>query len=360
MGKPEIVRDGVRVFYLHEGYPNQSGVPFATAVAEKFKILHREKPFHLVHSFDRSAYLVGRRKKSLDVSVAYDVEATQMSQLFSIVGMTRESVGSVIKTGVSVAFKFASTFLGRDRELLATADGMFVTSPQQRLFLERYYLYPDRRIYTVPYGVELATAAPPPEGTSLRQKFGITEHAHVVVTVTDMAVPEELFILLRAFETVAIKKPNSHLVVVGTGEHWKKIELEMLNLALGSKVIMTGAIKDEDVSNWISISDVYVNMSSRSTGFEPTMIEAMSKKKVIIGSELSPLANIIDDGQEGFLLRPADISSLAHLLVELFSGSLPTLQIGQKAQEKVNNLFEPQKMIGSLTDAYYQILENGR
>jgi 1,2-diacylglycerol 3-alpha-glucosyltransferase len=100
-----------------------------------------------------------------------------------------------------------------------------------------------------------------------------------------------------------------------------------------------------------------VNMSSRITGFEPTMIEAMAKRKVIIGSELSPMSDVIEDGQEGFLLRPADTGSLSHLLVELLSGSLPSLEIGQKASDKVNNLFDPRKMIDALNAAYLQILK---
>lgn len=359
MGKPEITRDGVRVFYLHEGYPNLAGIPFSEAALQKFRSLHKEKPFDVVHSFDRSGYLIGKKRRKLGVSVAYDIEATQMSQLFSILGMARETVGSIISTAIAVSYKFISTFLGGDRELLSTADGMIVTSPQQRIFLERYYMYPDYHIYTVPYGVELASATTPPtEGPTIKQKYNLPENTHLVLTVTDMSVPEEITVLLSAFERVAVKKPNAYLVIIGTGEHWSQIEFEMLNLALGSRVIMTGAIKEDEISEWISISDVFVNMSSRTTGFEPTMIEAMAKKKVIIGSELSPMATVIEDGQEGFLLRPADTASLSQLLVELFSGSLPTNEIGQKAREKVNNLFDPQKMIDALNASYIQILQS--
>lgn len=359
MGKPEITRDGVRVFYLHEGYPNMAGMPFSEAALQKFRQLHKEKPFDVVHSFDRSGYLIGKKRRKLGVSMAYDIEATQMSQLFSILGMARETVGSIVSTAIAVCYKFISTFLGGDRELLSTADGMIVTSPQQRIFLERYYMYPDYHIYTVPYGIDIATAASPPaEGPSIRQKYNLPENTHLVLTVTDMSVPEEVTVLLRAFERVAVKKPNAYLVIIGTGEHWSQIEFEMLNLALGSRVILTGTIKEEEISEWISLSDVFVNMSSRTTGFEPTMIEAMAKKKVIIGSELSPMATVIEDGQEGFLLRPADTASLSQLLVELFSGSLPTTEIGQKAREKVDNLFDPQKMIDALNASYIQILQS--
>lgn len=359
IGKPEMVRDGVRLFYLHEGYPNKAGIPFAEACLEKFRELQAAKPFDLVHSFDRSGYLVGRKRRKLGFAMTYDVEATQMSQLFSIIGMAQENVSSLISTGIALLYKFVTTYLGTDRDILNTADGVFVTSPQQRVFLERYYLYPDYNVFSVPYGIELGNLNAVAEPVnSIKAKYKLPENTHIVLTVTDMTVPEEVLILLRAFEHVAIKKPNAYMVILGSGPNWKDIEFEMLSLALGSRVIMPGALKDEDIAEWISITDVFVNMSSRTTGFEPTMIEAMARKKVIIGSELSPMANIVEDGQDGFLLRPADTESLAELLIELFSGSMPSFEIGQKARDKVLNLFDPRKMVEALDGAYRQILNH--
>lgn len=356
LGKQEVTRDGVRVFYLYEGFPNYSHLPFEEAVFQKFTELHQEKPFHLVHGMDRSAYRIGRRKRSFRIAAAYDVGATQMAQIFSILGMTRETVGGLLSTGVAVLYKFLTTYFGGDRDLLKTADGVFVSSPQQRIFLERYYLYPDYHTYTVPYGIELGDLSPRPESQEVKTQAKIPEGAHVVLTITDMTEPQEMINVLRAFERVAVKKPNAYLVMVGNGPGWKRIEYEMLSLALGSKVIMTGALKPDEVADWISIADVFLNMSSRTTGFEPSMIEAMAQKKVIIGSEVSPIANIVEDGQDGFLLRPADVDSLAHVLVELFSGSLPSLEIGQRARDKVTSIFDTKKMIQSVEAAYLKIL----
>lgn len=358
LGKQEVHRDGVQVFYLHEGYPNYSGIRFETAVHQKFLELHRENPFHLVHSIDKSALEISRNKQDLQVAVAYDVDATQMSQLFSILGMVQESISSLLSTGVAVVYKFLTTYFGGDRQLLKTADGVFVTNPQQRILLERYYLYPDYHIYSAPYGVELGDLSPRPESSKLRKKLKIPDNANIAVTITDMMEPKEVTNLLIAFERVAVKKSNSYLLIIGNGPGWKEIEYQMLSLALGSKVLMLGALKPEEISDCISIANAFINMSSRSTGFEPAMIEAMAQKKVILGSEVSPISNIVEDGQDGFLLRPADTESLAYLLIEIFSGALPTIDIGERASEKVTNLFDTKKMVQSIEDAYQKILLN--
>lgn len=356
--KSEVIRDGVRVLFLQEGAKNTSPASFQMAVRQKFLQLHKEEPFHLIHSIDRSAYRISSRKSELGVAVAYDVEATQMSQLFAILGMKQDTLGSMLTTAFATAYKFLTTFYGGDRRLLATADGVFVTNPQQRIILERYYLYPDFHTYTVPYGIELGDLTPKEKSLELRRKLHIPENAHVAVTISDMTETLELIPLLRAFEKVAIKKPNSYLLLVGNGPQFREIEFQVLNRALGNRVLMVGAVPATEIEDYIVLGDVFVNMGSRTTGFEPSTLEAMAQKKIVMGSEVSPIANIIDDGRDGFLLRPADVDSMSNLLVEIFSGTMPADEIGERARQKVVDLFDTGKMVQSTVEAYKKILLN--
>jgi glycosyltransferase involved in cell wall biosynthesis len=356
--KYEVVRDGVRVFYLNENPKASTNLNFQMAVRNKFAQLHKEEPFHLVHSIDKSGFRIGIRKDDFKIAMAYDVEATQMSQLFAIFAMKQETLGSMLTTAAAVAYKFLTTYYGSDRRLLSSADGIFVTNPQQRIILERYYLYPDFHTYTVPYGIELGSLSPKEKSLELRKKLTLPENAHVAVTINDMTETQELLPLLTAFERVAIKKPNSFLILVGNGPKFKDIEYEVLNRALGSRVIMTGAVPASDIDDYIVLGDVFINMGSRSTGFEPSTLEAMAQKKIVIGSEVSPIANIIEDGRDGFLLRPADVDSISNLLVEIFSGTMPGDEIGERARQKIVDLFDAGKMVQSVLDAYRKILLN--
>lgn len=356
--KAEVIRDGVRVLFLQEESKNTSFHNFQLAVRQKFNQLHKENPFHIIHSIDKSAYRIALKKKNLNVAIAYDVEATQMSQLFAILAMKQDTLSSMLTTGLATAYKFLTTYYGGDQRLLKTADGIFVTNPQQRIILERYYLYPDFHTYTVPYGIELGDLTPKEKSLELRKKLGIPENAHVAVTISDMTEVQEILPILRAFEKVALKKPNSYLLVVGNGPKFKEIEFQVLNLALGSRVIMTGAIPQAEIEDYIVLGDAFVNMGSRTTGFEPSTLEAMAQKKVVLGSEVSPIANIIEDGLDGFLLRPADVDSMSNLLVEVFSGTMAADEIGERARQKVVDLFDTPKMVQATLDAYRKILLN--
>lgn len=361
LGESEVVREGVRVFYLLEGHRHQSITHFQNLAKIKFAELHSETPFHIVHSLDRSGYRIAKSRNEFDVAVAYDIEATQISQLFSILAMKQDTAQSYLQTGLAIAYKFLTTYFGGDSQMLSTADGIFVTNPQQRLMLERYYRYPDWHIYQVPYGAEVGDLRPKEKSFELRRRWGIPDNAHVAATITDMHDVLSMTYVLRGFEKVAVKKPNSYLFLIGTGPKFKDIEFEVLNLALGSRVIMTGALPSQELADYINLAEVFIDMNSTSTGFEPALVEAMAQKKIIIGSEISSMAHFIEDGQDGFLIRPADHESLGSLVLEIFAGTMPSEEIGDRARQKVLDLFDSKKMTETILDAYRNILiKSGR
>lgn len=357
--RPEIFRDGIRAFYLNEGQPQYKTIKFSDAAHRKFLSLHKEKPFHIVHSLDESGSKIGRHKDKLEVSMAYDVEATHMAELFSILSQNQNTFQNLVKNNLKLVFAFLRNYFMYDRSLLLSADGVFVTTPQQRLILERYFLYPDFHTYTVPYGINLGDLAPKSESENFKAKLNIPEDASIILAISDFTSTYEVQPLLKAFEKVVLKKPNTYLLLLGSGPQWKNVEYEMLRLALGSRVIMPGYVTAEEMLDCILSSPIYVDLSSRSTGLEPSLIEAMAQKKVVIGSELSPISEIIQDGHDGFLVRPADVQTLSALLDKLINGNeINTEQMGEKARHKVVEVFNRQKMIDSLVNAYSHILLN--
>ena len=82
-------------------------------------------------------------------------------------------------------------------------------------------------------------------------------------------------------------------------------------------MIFIGDIPSSQLADYIALSDIFVNLSARSSGVEQSLLEAMAQRKVIVGSEVSPLANVVEDGIDGFLIRPADTFTLAELLLQV-------------------------------------------
>jgi 1,2-diacylglycerol 3-alpha-glucosyltransferase len=357
LGEKEIVQEGIKTYYV-SGVNSGRIELFPQRVQQKFSELHSQEPFHIVHSLTHAAFRVGFEKKQLGIAIAYDVTATRMSDLFSIIGMAENKVTSQIKTAYKVVFRFLKTFYFRDRLILKNADGIFVHSPQQKLALERYYLYPEKKTYDVPYGIEIEDLSPRQASDEFRQKLNIPKSAKVAVTVSDMIEKQDVINILRAFQVVATKKPSSHLIIVGDGPAFKEIEYEMLNLALSSHVVLVGAVPVFEISSYIDQANVFINIGSRTSGYDPNLLEAMIQEKIVIGSEVSTISTIIEDGVDGFLLRPADVYALSELILGLFLDQIESGLMGKNAREKALNLFDTQKMIQKTLSAYEDILSH--
>jgi len=354
--KSEVYRDGIRAYYLFDGPSSYKTQRFNDAVLKKFATLNSTKTFDIVHCLDAGGYKIGRHKKSFGTTVAYDVQATTMSEIFSILAENNGTFNSQFKTSIKLGYRFLHNYFAHDRSLLETADGLFVTTPQQRMILERYFLYPDYHTYTVPYGINLGDLAPREESQNFKLKTNIPEDAKVVLAVSDFTNAIEISPLLKAFEKIILKNSNVYLFLVGDGPRWKDVEYDMLKRVLGSRVIMTGPLNAEEILDYISASSIYVDLSSRSTGLEPSLIEAMAQKKIVIGSELSPISEIIEDGHDGYLVRPADDTGIFNLLDRILHDESSFERIGEAARDKVLKFFNREKMIDALLDAYYQII----
>ncbi len=350
----ELEKDGVKVYFIDPKLQRRTNFP--TEVRKKFSELHSSMKFDIIHSLDSCGAPIAKRRKLYKIATAFDVRGTQLSQLFSILSMKRESLSSMIKTDFVMAYKYLRTFWGSDRQILKSADAVFVSSPAERLALERYYYYPDARMFTVPYGIQFKSEINIQSIETICKRYELTSDNQCVVTISDMTSIDSLKNILRAFQKVAIKKPDSRLLILGDGPLRHDLEYEVYSLALGNKVILTGNISNEEIYDYISIGQVFVNLSSRSTGFEPSLLVAMSQGKTIIGSEVSAISSIVEDGIEGFLVRPADIQTLSQLILDIFRGQLNTEEIGKRASLKVKDLFDTDKMVKTTIDAYMKIL----
>lgn len=320
-------------------------------IYEKFLEIHQVKPFNLAHIVDQYGILVAKNRKQNKLAIALDARVLSISQLFYIVGMTRDTLRSMLTISLAVLYKYLSTYISKDRKLLKNANGVFVSSPRQRLVLERYYFYPDRKIFTIPFGIELGVVYSKHE-----TKYDIPDDTKVALTVVDMNHASVVKNILKAFESVVIKEPNTRLVIVGDGRKRRQIEKKMYNLALGSKVILTGDIPHSEIVNFVNRSDIFIDISIKSTGFDPAMLEAMANKKIVIGSEVSAISSIIENGVNGFLIGPSDTHTLSELMLKIFREQIDIAQIGERAKETIVPLFDPKSMVSSTIEAYHQML----
>ncbi|MBI5842950.1 MAG: glycosyltransferase [Chloroflexi bacterium] len=156
------------------------------------------------------------------------------------------------------------------------------------------------RIEVVPNGVDL-TRFYQAEPLS-RADFGSAENDILLVYAGRIAPEKNLDFLLRSFSGVAHALPNTHLLIIGSGQKQFEEELQSLvtELGINQRVRFTGLVSYDNLPAYLAMCDAFVTASV--TEVHPlSVIEAMGAGLPVMGIESVGVGDTVEDGVTGFL-----------------------------------------------------------
>src|SRR5581483_3451761 len=120
-----------------------------------------------------------------------------------------------------------------------------------------------------------------------------------------------LQVLLRAFEKLGTERPGLRVLVAGPGDADEA--LHRVPAALRSRVIVLGAIRDEDKASVLHSVDVFCSPNTGGESFGIVTAEAMAAGAAIVASDLEAFQMVLRGGTAGELFRTGDAGDLARV-----------------------------------------------
>jgi glycosyltransferase involved in cell wall biosynthesis len=124
-------------------------------------------------------------------------------------------------------------------------------------------------------------------------------------------------VLIKAYKELT-QKTNKivNLTIVGKGP--EKNNLLRLSSNLGIKnIIFIDFTQNEKLNRLYKKSDIIILPTLYEESFGRTVIEAMSFGKVVIGSNIGAIPELIDNGKNGFLFNPGNYIELSNCILEI-------------------------------------------
>lgn len=169
---------------------------------------------------------------------------------------------------------------------------------------------------------------PNPLSTALQKKRQSIQRENLILSVGRMDNNKNQEMQLRAFSR--LKTNDWKMVLVGDGINRQYLENLSKKLNIANEVLFTGNI--EDPSIYYNRSKIFI-FTSRSEGFPNVLIEAMFFGLSIISTDCeSGPAELISDGENGFLIPVDDEDHLVERLKELISNNKLLIDFGKKAR----------------------------
>ena len=200
------------------------------------------------------------------------------------------------------------------------------------------------KVVVIHNGVDLAEYAPdavPP--ASWREQIGAAPD-DLLVGFTGNLVPRKgVDVLIRAFARVQARQPKLRLLIagrvpIGSPSDYRARYAELAHsLGVHERVHFLGFVAD--VRPLVRALDVLV-LPSLQEPFGRSIIEAMALGTPVIASKVGGIPEVLDDGDDGLLVPPADDVALSQALGRLVGDAGLRATLAERAERKVRERFD--------------------
>lgn len=227
--------------------------------------------------------------------------------------------------------------------------GIIATSDEMRRWWRRTGT-PAGNIVLIPYGVDTKRFH---QVADARTSLGIGVSKRLVLYVGRLSHEKGVKDLLEALHRIEQTVPELELHLVGDGPMRAGLQHTAGSLALGDRVVFHGWVNQPDLPLYYSAANVTV-LPSFSEGLPRTMIEAMACGSPFLGTTITGIVDVVQDGETGYLVEPGNAASLASRLADILNNPDETARVAQRGLEHIQRQFEWGAIMRRIREEVYQ------
>jgi phosphatidylinositol alpha-1,6-mannosyltransferase len=145
--------------------------------------------------------------------------------------------------------------------------------------------------------------------------------------------------LIRAVAQLRATVADLHLVAVGGGDDLTRLQKLAQDAGIADRVHFLQGCSREELGACYARAKVFA-LPSTGEGFGLVFLEAMAFSKPVVGVVCGGATDLIDDGINGLLVPPHDVSLLAEALGRLLGDEMLRSKLGRRGAEIVRERYE--------------------
>lgn len=179
------------------------------------------------------------------------------------------------------------------------------------------------------------------EKEEARQKLQADPNQTIIGTIANLYPSKGIEYLIEAAALLK-EKEDLKFLIIGDGPLAESLKLNVKSLNLENKVFFLGHL--ENARQYLPAFDIFV-LPSLKEGFPWVVLEAMAAKLPIIATEVGAVPEMIENGKNGFMVKPGQPKQIAEKIEELLKSDYLKTELGLQAHQTVLFKFSPEKMV---------------
>jgi glycosyltransferase involved in cell wall biosynthesis len=221
-----------------------------------------------------------------------------------------------------------------ERRIFRRADALLCVSSFLAVEAERRGARPGR-VHVVPNAVDTKLFDALGTGVAIRRELGIPDDAVVAGFVGWFDHWDRLDVMVDAVARVRDAHPHVRLILVGDGPTAGDLRRQIEQNGLSAHVIMTGPVPRNRIPAYIDAMDIGLLADSNAFGSPIVLFELMGMGKAVIAPDVAPVRDVIDDGDNGWIIPPGDTQAIAAALGRLLAKPDERHAMGERARRRV-------------------------
>lgn len=226
---------------------------------------------------------------------------------------------------------------GALRALYSQSSALYIGEENRRYFA--HYGMPPERMFAARYCVDNArfrdaAAALAPQRAEIRNAFGITDDAPVVLFAGKLIEKKQPLLLIEAFARVRAERP-CWLLIAGDGP--QRTAAEALVARAGTPNVLFAGFLDESALPWAYVAaDLFVLPSKLHETWGLVVNEAMNfGLPVVVSDKVGCAADLVRRGENGFVVPHDSVDELAAAISRLCGDAEMRSRFGAESQRIV-------------------------
>lgn len=245
-------------------------------------------------------------------------------------------------------------FVLAERLTSLVSDHFIVVSEANRETGIRYKLFDSENSTLIRSGISIARFRDcSADVRQLRSSLGIEEKAPLAGMIACFKPQKAPLDFVRVAAMVREKVPEARFMLVGDGELRKEIEHLSREKGLEGALVLTGWRRD--MPELLKTMDMLV-LTSRWEGLPRVFPQALAAGRPIVASRVDGAPEAVQDGVNGFLLKPGDLKGFAEKITLLMEDAKLRQEMGSRANEHLS-AFDIGRMVADQEKLYRKLLE---
>jgi glycosyltransferase involved in cell wall biosynthesis len=219
-----------------------------------------------------------------------------------------------------------------------------------RDFLIEHEGVPPEKITLVPNAIDLRRFSPGTVTRSAsRAALGLTGEGPVVAGVGRLNPQKNFSLFLEIAALLAPEFPEVRFLLAGEGPEESMLRAKVRELGLGDRVVFAGYVAD---TRRVYVAADVLLMPSRFEGLPMTLLEAMAMGLPVVASRLDGIAEVVEDGKEGFLVDAGDGAGFADRVARVLGSEEVASSLAAAARAKIEAGFSVERMTSAVEEIY--------